>query len=243
MERLISLPLSPYWRSYDSPLALLVEEWRTPRRSVSMKTAESSLLDYCGAVASSDPTPGGGSVAAVTGALAASLGAMAARFSQGRHEAELDAEIEAALLLLEGEIPHFLELAEEDARAYESFRAALAEPKATPEQKELRKLAIQRAAVGAMEVPLRVARRARELLRSAGRLLEIGNPHLASDVGVLALLSAAAVQSALLNVRVNLPYLGDPSRAVAVREEVKGLEASVVEEREALLGRLSELVD
>jgi glutamate formiminotransferase/formiminotetrahydrofolate cyclodeaminase len=110
-------------------------------------------------------------------------------------------------------------------------------PRASDAEKARRKKAIGEASRGAAHVPLLVAREAATLVDLALRLLEIGNPNLSSDAGVMGLLAAASCRSALLNVKVNLPGLFEEERGT-IADEVARLEAGVETARAGLVERI-----
>ena len=159
-------------------------------------------------LASRDPIPGGGSAAALAGAVGASLVSMVVELSVGRpdaaaHEATLREAGAAAALRRDA----LLELAEEDAVAYASVMRARRLPKETEADREARARALRTAMVEAVRVPLRTAEVAAEVLELAQTVAPIGNRNAVSDAGVAAQLAAASVRGALLNVRINLPHL------------------------------------
>jgi formiminotetrahydrofolate cyclodeaminase len=178
-------------------------------------------------LASSDPVPGGGSAAALAGAMGAALVAMVAELTRGRpeyaeHEATI-AELHAGALERRAML---LDLAEEDATAYESVVHARRMPKESEAEREARATALRSAMTGAARVPLRTAIVAAEVLELAERMAPIGNRNAVSDAGVAALLAAAALRGALLNVRINLPYLpADDSLRISAVGEISRLEA------------------
>jgi glutamate formiminotransferase/formiminotetrahydrofolate cyclodeaminase len=170
-----------------------------------------SLDGFIGAVASGSPTPGGGTVAAVAGALAAALAAMVARLTVGRKKyAEVDAEFRALLGEAEALQLVLRRLGDEDAAAYTAVTAAYAIPK---DREAERAAAIEAAMLQATRVPLETLRAARAVAALAARAAEAGNRNAASDAGVGALLAGAAARGAAYNVRINIGSLAD--RAVA----------------------------
>lgn len=163
-------------------------------------------------LASSEPVPGGGSASAVAAALGASLVTMVARLSTGRpkyviHEGLL------SWAIAEGERlrNRFLDLADEDARAYAGYSAALKLPKETDEQTDQRRAAIAAAAREAAEIPLACVEACVDLVRIAEALAGRCNMNASSDLDVAALLADAAAHGAAANVLVNLPSVGDPA--------------------------------
>jgi formiminotetrahydrofolate cyclodeaminase len=172
-------------------------------------------------LASREPIPGGGSAAALAGAMGASLVAMVAeltipRAGSPQFATELT-EIRDQAVVRQQEL---LDLAEDDARAYGAVVSARRLPKDSDEEREARTTAMRRTMVSAAEIPLRTARIATEVLRLARDIAPTGNPNAVSDAGVAAELAAAAVRGAILNVQINLPYLADeePLRATAPAE-------------------------
>lgn len=174
-----------------------------------------SVREMTGQLASREPIPGGGSAAALAGAMGAALVSMVAELSVGRGASDTD---EAAIHDLGGaalrQQAALLDLAEEDAAAYASVVSARRLPKDTEADRELRAEAVRAAMRDAADVPLRTASAAAEVLELAERMAPIGSRSTVSDVGVAAALAAAALRGALLNVRINLPYLpaDDPIR-------------------------------
>ena len=199
--------------------------------------ARLSLRELLDRLSSSDPVPGGGSAAALAGAMGASLVSMVAALTVGRAEyAEVDAivrEIGEAASSLRDEL---IQLAERDSDAYQAVVTARRLPRESDEQRSARARAMSSAVVQAAEVPLRTARVARQALELAGRIAPIGNRNAVSDAGVAALLAAAAIRGAILNVRINLPYLPEdaPIRGEAgaelsrLEQEVTTLEAAAL---------------
>ena len=169
-------------------------------------------------LASSDPVPGGGSAAALAGAMGASLVSMVVALTTGRPGADEHAdtltEIGVAAAAWQSEL---LNLAELDANAYAAVVRARRMPRGTDLERTARDVQVATAVTEATEVPLTTARAASEVLSLAERIAPIGNRNAISDAGVAALLSAAAIRGAALNVEINLPGLPDdePLRAEA----------------------------
>lgn len=196
-------------------------------------------------LASSDPVPGGGSAAALAGAMAAALVAMVAELTSGRpayaaHEPEIAGMRRDALARRE----MLLALAEEDATAYDAVVSARRMPKESDSEREARSQALGSAMIDAARVPLRVAVIAGEVLELAERIAPIGNRNAVSDAGVAAHLAAAALRGALLNVRINLPYLpADEALSASAPGEIVRLEALATErERAAMIAVDARLV-
>jgi formiminotetrahydrofolate cyclodeaminase len=193
-----------------------------------------SLAQFADQTAARSATPGGGSVAAYLGELGAALGAMAARFTQGRkgfeeHEAALTAEIGR----LDGLRGRLQQLVDADALSYDKVTAAYGLPKATDADKAARKAAIEAALKDAMQTPLGTCRLAVESLGVLESLATHVNSNLASDVAVGAYALGAAYRGAWVNVLINLAGLKDEvlrARVLADGEDLGG-RAHDLEER------------
>jgi len=166
-------------------------------------------------LSSSDPVPGGGSVAALAGAMGAGLVSMVAALTAGRDAyASVDAEareIGTAATALRDEL---IGLADEDSKAYQGYMDARRLPRQTDAERAARARAMEGSAAQSADVPMRTARVAIQALELARRIAPIGNRNAVSDAGVAALLTAAAVRGAILNVRINLPQLPDDAPLV-----------------------------
>jgi formiminotetrahydrofolate cyclodeaminase len=182
---------------------------------------DQSLGEFLEALASEQAVPGGGAAAATSAALAASLTAMVVRLSLDRPKyadfSDLHAE---ALTASDAARSRFLELADADATAYATYRAARGMPRETGAEVEARGAATREAARGATEVPLQVVRACHAQVELVDRLAGRTNLYVASDLEVAALLLDGAARAAASNVRVNLPSVGDEGYAGAVTAEL-----------------------
>jgi formiminotetrahydrofolate cyclodeaminase len=170
-----------------------------------------SVAEFCETIAAETSAPGGGSVAAVTGAMAASLTAMAARFSKEQWEDAAGAVAQAEALKA-----RLLPLAEKDARAYESFlEARRLSEKIGPEARDA---AIGAALSHAADVPLTIAEAALDVASLAAELAERGNPNLRGDAATAVLLSEAAVRATANLVEINLATREGDERVERARE-------------------------
>jgi formiminotetrahydrofolate cyclodeaminase len=177
-----------------------------------------TVRDYAAKLAAGEPTPGGGSAAALAGALAAALAQMAGNFTAGREKfAAVDDEVRDILAHLESQRVRLLDLTDADADAYATVGAAYGLPRGTDEEKAARKAAIEAALKSAAAVPLAVTEACAEVIAVLDRLREISNPNLLSDVACAAAMAAAALRTAWLNVEVNLASLGDAAFVAATR--------------------------
>ena len=169
-----------------------------------------TLSAFLDELASSSPAPGGGSVAALAGALGAGLAAMVCNLTIGKKKyAEVEPEMKAILAQAEGLRAQFTELIDRDTDAFNKVMEAFGLPKETEPQKALRAAAIREATKEATLVPLEVMKHCIDALALTQRVADQGNPNAISDVGTSALMLHAACSAAALNVRVNLKGLQD----------------------------------
>ena len=184
----------------------------TVRSATSRWTGE-TVDEFVASVAAPTPAPGGGAVVAHAGALAAALTQMVAALTVGRKKyAAVDSEMQALIPRAASLGSRLSELAVADARAYGAVTEAYRMPKEPPEAAAARQQAIERALLGAADVPLDTARVCSEVAELAGIVAEKGNTNAVSDAGVAALLAEAACRGAAYNVRINVAAL--PNRAV-----------------------------
>jgi formiminotetrahydrofolate cyclodeaminase len=202
-----------------------------------------SLNQFLDELASSSPAPGGGSAAALSGALGAALISMVCRLTIGKKKyAAVQQEMESVLRRSEELRSSFSMLVEEDAEAFNSVMKAFALPKETEEEKTARAAVIEEATKKATLVPLRVTELCREALSLSKIAAEKGNTNSVSDAGVSALMLHAACAAAALNVRINLSSLQDNAFAENTRakvgrilKEVEDLSREVLQITEAKL--------
>jgi glutamate formiminotransferase/formiminotetrahydrofolate cyclodeaminase len=179
-----------------------------------------SLSGFVAAVASSAPAPGGGSVSAHVGALGAALAQMVSGLTVGRKKyASVEAEMKELALEAVALGNALAALVAEDAAAYDVVSASYKLPKDTPEQVAARDAAIQRALLGASEVPLRTAVACARVAELAAVAAEKGNTNAASDAGVSALIAEAACRGAVYNVRINVGAITDKALATPLADK------------------------
>ena len=199
-----------------------------------------SLSDFVGSVASSSPTPGGGSVAAHAGALAAALAQMVAGLTVGKKKyAAVDAEMRQLALRAAALATTLSALVARDAAAYAVVAAAYKLPADDDAQATHRTATIDDALLHAAEVPLETANACAEVAALVLAVAERGNANAASDAGVAAQLAEAGCVGASYNVRINVSSLGDRSRGASLVQDVKSL---VVRTRE-LVARTTTIVE
>jgi glutamate formiminotransferase / formiminotetrahydrofolate cyclodeaminase len=176
------------------------------------------------AVAAPSATPGGGSVAAMAGALAASLGQMVAGLSRKKKsQAAFVNELSEALDQLRRNAAELAEAIDRDAAAYDAVMAAYKLPQESAEDKRMRAEAIQRATRGAAEVPLQVAERSVALFERLGQLASIAAASMKSDLEVARLIAAAGARGALANVEINLESIADENYVKSMRTKTATL--------------------
>ena len=172
--------------------------------------------DLLAETASHQPTPGGGSVAALSGAFGAALVHMAAVISRNKARksgAEVPAELETALADLEQTQLRLRALADDDVAVFRRFVDATKLPKSTPGEKQARAEALAHAGEVARQTPLDIARSCVAALETARSLLPVTHAEVISDVGAGAALLRGALDAALLTLDINLRRLPDPERA------------------------------
>ncbi len=185
-----------------------------------------NLRQFCNETLSDSPAPGGGSVAALMGALGASLGGMVANLSAGKRG-------------WDEKLPYFSEwavkgqqlkddllfLVDEDTAAFNKVMAAFGLPKDSAEEKAARSKAIQKANQYAAEIPLKVMETAGRTYDLLAEMAEKGNPASISDVGVGLLATRACIDGAAMNVRINLSGLKDEKVKATLQEKMERLAA------------------
>jgi glutamate formiminotransferase / formiminotetrahydrofolate cyclodeaminase len=199
-----------------------------------------TLREFCNEILSDSPAPGGGSVAALMGALGVSLGGMVANLSAGKRgwEEKLsyfsDWAVKAQQLKDE-----LLFLVDEDTAAFNKVMDAFGLPKESAEEKAARSAAIQLANKYAAEIPLRVMETAAKSYQLLAEMAEKGNPASISDVGVGLLALQACIDGAALNVRINLAGLKDEKLRSVLQERVRRISA----ESESEFKKISQIVE
>jgi formiminotetrahydrofolate cyclodeaminase len=186
---------------------------------------DSSAREFLDGLASSAPTPGGGSAAALAGALGAGLVSMVCQFTVGREKyADVEDDMQRVLARSEELRAELQAAVDGDIEAYGSYGRASSMPRETDEEKAARSAALQAALRESTEVPLRVAERCGELLELAVEAAEKGNVYLISDAAVGAEMAAAARASAALNVSLNAGGLEDRDFAQAAVDRLAAVE-------------------
>ncbi len=187
--------------------------------------ADLTVKDFLDKVACSDPVPGGGSIAALNGALASSLSTMVARLTVGKKGYEVSEEVmQHAQTITLRLLDEFMALIDKDSAAYNEVFACFKLPKTTDEEKAARSAAIQKATKQAALVPLEVARKALDMMSVIADVARLGNRNAVTDACVAMMSARTAVLGALLNVRINLGSLKDRDFVLQLQTEADAIE-------------------
>ena len=202
--------------------------------------SELSIRDFLSTLASSAPTPGGGTAAAIAGAMGAGLTEMVAALTLSREKfAPVHDAMRSIASAAQTAREEFLALAREDSEAYDAVVAARRLARETEEERQVRARAIESANRLATEVPMRTARAAALLLAALPELVEKGNPNAFSDAGAAALMLSAAAEGALLNVGINLPGISDAAFVEHMRREAAAIQAETRKLRSNILAEVT----
>jgi len=187
-----------------------------------------SISDFIERLSSGSPTPGGGSVAALAGALSSSLISMVGNLTYGKkkyedHWEESKGIIKEAKTLNED----FLSLFYEDMEAFTKLMATFGLPKSTEEQTKKRNEAIQEATKKAIEVPLKVMEKSERAAELALAMAKIGNLNAISDAGIAGEMALCACRSASYNVLINLNFLKDSDYSKNIEAKHKKISKKV----------------
>lgn len=199
--------LAPF-RPEEKIIEMMIED------SSAKKLTDLTCTGFALETASESPAPGGGSISAYMGALAAALGTMVANLSA--HKAGWDDRWEEFSNYADGGqllLTHLLDLVDEDTEAFNRVMAAIQMPKSTEEERSARAEAMEAATLYATQVPLRTMEAAIDVFPLVETMASTGNPASVSDAGVGALAARAAVHGAALNVRINAAGLADRATA------------------------------
>lgn len=207
------------------------------RDASSEKLVRMDLKAFANETASESPAPGGGSISAYMGALAAALATMVANLSSHKRGWD-DRWKEFSDYAVQGQQlkDKLLQIVDEDTRAFNRIMDAFALPKGTDEEKVQRKQAIQEATLHAIEVPFEAMNLSLHAMKLCATMVDLGNPNSVSDAGVGALAARAAVIGAYLNVKINGAGLDDQNwfskrktEAEALVAEANQLEQSILQ--------------
>jgi formiminotetrahydrofolate cyclodeaminase len=196
-----------------------------------------------GELAGSSATPGGGSAAALTGAMGAALLSMVCNLTIGRKRfAVVEDELQEVLEEAQALLPQLASLADADTRAFDQVMAAYRLPKETQEEEGTRRAAIQAALQGATQVPLETATACAQVVKLTAQVIAKINPNALSDAGAAALLAEAGLKGAQLNVAINLAAIHDPDFVQETRRDLDRVLSSVDGQKEHVFAYVLEHV-
>ena len=208
------------------------------------KLVDMTCREFADETASESPAPGGGSISAYMGALAAALGTMVANLSA--HKAGWDDRWEEFSNVAEKGrdiLDRMIVLVDEDTEAFNRIMAVFAMPKGSPEEKAARSAALQEATLYATEVPLRTMKTAYEAFDVLEEMAKNGNPASVSDAGVGALAARSAVLGAQLNVKINAAGLKDREKAEAILAEAQSVADRAIAREAEILEIVNKVID
>jgi formiminotetrahydrofolate cyclodeaminase len=201
------------------------------------KLVKMNIKMFLDELASNSPAPGGGSVAALSGALGAALSSMVCNLTKGKQGYEkVQDEIKELFQQSEELRKQLTELIDKDTEAFNKVMEAIKMPKETVEQKEHRQQIMQDAFKYAAEVPLETARKCMQILDVARILAKKGNKNSISDAAVSALMAQTGLQAAYENVRINLCSIKDTEYVHQVTTELDELLRNAMEKSAEILG-------
>jgi glutamate formiminotransferase/formiminotetrahydrofolate cyclodeaminase len=214
-------------KPFDPKEKVIELKIESPSRTGTKKSlVKMNLREFCNETLSDSPAPGGGSVAALMGALGASLGGMVANLSAGKRgwddKLQYFSDWAVKAQKLKDEL---LMLVDEDTNAFNKVMDAFGLPKGSDEEKKTRAAAIESATKYAAQIPLKVMETAAKSYELLAEMAEKGNPASASDVGVGAGATRACIDGAALNVRINLGQLKDEKFKSELSRKVEKLRA------------------
>ena len=183
---------------------------------------DKKISNFLDELASNSPTPGGGSVAALAGALGVALISMVGNLTVGKKKYE-DVEEDIKKMISSSEKLRYelSQLIEEDVKVFNNFMATYKMPKETEDEKKIRAEMIQESLIKAAKVPLRVAYKCLDILSLSKEVAEKGNINVVSDAGVAVLMAEAALESAILNVKINLKMIKDEKTKEELSSSIK----------------------
>ena len=185
---------------------------------------DKKVSNFLEELASNSPTPGGGSVAALAGALGAALISMVGNLTVGKKKYE-DVEEDIKKIISSSEKLRYelSQLIEEDVKVFNNFMATYKMPKETEDEKKIRTEKIQEALIEAAKVPLKTAYKCLDIMILSQEVAEKGNVNVISDAGVAVLMAEAALKSAILNVKINLRMIKDEKVRTELSSSIKEL--------------------
>lgn len=207
------------------------------------KLVDLTCTGFCEETASESPAPGGGSVSAYMGALAASLGTMVANLTGGKADHDDDWEKFSDVAVHGQQLKNdLLHLVDEDTNAFNKIMNAFGLPKKTDEEKAARSSAIQEATKFATEVPFQTMQKSLEAFEICRAMVEWGNPNSVTDGGVGALAARSAVMGAHLNVKINASSIKDETFKNDILAKAAAIEAAAIKEESEIIALVNEKI-
>lgn len=202
--------------------------------------ADASIKEFLEETASDSPVPGGGSIAALSGAIGAALTEMVANLTLGKKGYEaVEEEMKSIAHIAKNQRRIFVSDIDKDAEAFNQVMAAFQHPKTNDEEIQARKEAIQEATKTAALVPLEVANRALQLMEHIAGVVERGNKNAVTDGAVAAMMARTAVLSALYNVKINLASIKDEVFVKEISKKAGELEEKVEAVEKKILSKVN----
>ena len=197
-----------------------------------------TIQEFAMQTASNEPVPGGGSISALAGSLAAALTEMVAGLTIGKKKyADVEEEMKEAVEPMKAVCAQLLDDIKRDSESFDQYMQALTLPKETEEEKAARTEAMQNGLKAAVEVPLSVAKTACQILPYAETMVTKGNKTAVTDALVAAMMARTAVLGAGFNVKINLESIKDQEYVDRIGKEVAELEKQAIEQEKKILAQ------
>jgi len=205
------------------------------------------LKDFIDELSSKSPAPGGGSVASLSAALASSLTSMVYNLTIGKKsydllEEDIKNNIEKGLETENKNKFEFLDYIDKDADAFLNLMSAFHLPKSSEEEKKLRQEKIAEKTIGALEVPLNLAEKAFSVYDNVLLAAKYGNVNAVSDAGVAALMLQAAIEGAILNVKINLSSIKDDKYKKEIIGKCEFILSEGMKKKEEILKEVNKII-
>lgn len=192
--------------------------------SKKIKLMDYAIKEFVELLASQEPAPGGGAASALVGAIGVALSSMVANLTIGKEKFKDKEELMKKIIEENNRIQKdLLNLIEKDAEAFNSVTKALKMPKNTEKEKKERKESLEKALKEATQVPLEIIKKSIEALKLLEKSLGNSNPNVVSDLGVSAICLKSAIQSAWLNIKINLISIRDKDFVEKIQKETTSL--------------------
>ncbi len=205
-----------------------------------MKLADLSIKDFMSKTASGSPVPGGGSVAALSASLAASLAEMVANLTIGKKGFEaVEEQMKDIAQKATNYRNELMKDIDRDSDAYNDVLEAFRLPKGSEQDKNIRKQTIQDAFKNASLVPLGVAKNAFSIIELTEKVIKHGNKNAATDAAVAAMMARTAVLSALYNVKINLSSIKDVNFVKKIKKDMANLDNEIEKKERQILSMIS----